>query len=268
MGFERYAALGDSTTEGLDDPYPDGGWRGCADRLAGELATVSPGLHYANLAVRGRRAHEVHAEQLGPALALAPDLATVIAGLNDTLRRDFDLEATAGHVEAMLAALREQGATVVTITFPDPLRVMPISRFGAAERIRALNERLRAGAARTGTLLVDLERHPFASDPRLWSRDRLHANALGHERIAAAIAHALGLPDSSADWSAALPALGPPRRGRAALDEAAWAGRYLVPWLVRRARGRSSGDGIIAKRPDLAPPGPDPRVSPRSARAA
>jgi lysophospholipase L1-like esterase len=268
MPFERYAALGDSTTEGLDDPYPDGGWRGCADRLAGELATLEPGLRYANLAVRGRRAHEVREEQLGPALALRPDVASVVAGLNDTLRRDFDLEATAGHVDAMLAALREQGATVLTITFPDPVRVMPASRFGAADRVRALNARLRESAERTGTLLIDLEHHPVASDPRLWSPDRLHANTLGHERIAAAMAHALGLPDSSLDWTAALPAIAPPGRGRVALDEAAWAGRYLVPWIVRRIRGRSSGDGVIAKRPDLAPPGPDPRVSPRSSRAA
>src|ERR671928_2060591 len=110
-GFKRYVAIGDSTTEGLDDPYPDGGFRGFADRLAGDLALVEPELRYANLAVRGRLARQIREQQLEPALALEPDLASVVAGLNDTLRGDFDLDATAEAVEAMLVALTEAGAT-------------------------------------------------------------------------------------------------------------------------------------------------------------
>ena len=51
MAFLRYVAIGDSTTEGLEDPYPDGsGYRGWADRLAERMAQASPGLLYANLA--------------------------------------------------------------------------------------------------------------------------------------------------------------------------------------------------------------------------
>jgi lysophospholipase L1-like esterase len=47
-------ALGDSFTEGLGDPRPDGsGLAGWAGRFAERLAGVSPGLQYANLAVRG-----------------------------------------------------------------------------------------------------------------------------------------------------------------------------------------------------------------------
>ncbi|KAB2955441.1 MAG: SGNH/GDSL hydrolase family protein, partial [Thermoanaerobaculia bacterium] len=33
--------------------------------------------------------------------------------------------------------------------------------------------------------------------------------------------------------------------------EAAWARRFLVPWLWRHLRGRSSGDGRGPKRPHL-----------------
>ena len=41
--FQRYVALGDSTTEGLEDPYEDGsGYRGWADRLAEALAPPTP----------------------------------------------------------------------------------------------------------------------------------------------------------------------------------------------------------------------------------
>jgi hypothetical protein len=38
-----------------------------------------------------------------------------------------------------------------------------------------------------------------------------------------------------------------------------WAGRYLAPWLVRRLRGISSGDGIEPKRPTLGPVEPPPQ---------
>jgi hypothetical protein len=129
---------------------------------------------------------------------------------------------------------------------------MPIARLARA-RLQALNVRLRAAADRTGAIVLDLERHPFASDPQLWSVDRLHANSLGHARIAAGLEHALGLPGADADWDEPLPAL--PRRAphHVVAAELSWSGRYFVPWLIRRARGRSSGDGVTAKRPDLAP---------------
>ena len=39
-----FVALGDSFTEGVGDLYPDGTCRGWADRFAGQLAAVSPGL--------------------------------------------------------------------------------------------------------------------------------------------------------------------------------------------------------------------------------
>jgi lysophospholipase L1-like esterase len=253
MTFSRYVAIGDSTTEGLDDPYPgSAGYRGWADRLAGRLAVLAPDLAYANLAVRGRLAGQVHTEQLVPALALQPDLVTVVAGLNDALRRGFDLDATAGHLDTMLARLRETGATVVTFTFPDPARVMPIARL-VRVRLQTLNARLRASAERTGALVLDLERHPVASDPRLWSVDRLHANSLGHARIAAGLEHALGLPGADPVWDVPLPPAARRLPHRAVAAELTWSGRYFVPWLVRRARGRSSGDGVTAKRPDLLP---------------
>ena len=35
--------------------------------------------------------------------------------------------------------------------------------------------------------------------------------------------------------------------------DAAWAARHLTPWLLRRARGVSSGDGREPKRPELLP---------------
>ena len=73
--FERYVALGDSSTEGLDDPDGRGGYRGWSDRLGERIARAQGSLLYANLAVRGRTAREVREEQLEQGLALRPDLA-------------------------------------------------------------------------------------------------------------------------------------------------------------------------------------------------
>jgi lysophospholipase L1-like esterase len=235
----------------MDDPRPDGTFRGWADRLAERLALENPDLLYANLAVRGRRISQVRDEQLAPALALRPDFATVVAGLNDLLRRRYDPDATAGHLEAMLCALRDTGATALTFTLPDLSSVAPLARIVRA-RLFAYNEAIREIGQRTSAIVVDIAAEPVALDPRLWSIDRLHASPLGHERIAAALAHAVGLdPDRSwADPLPPLPRLGPHARVAA---ELVWAQRYFTPWAVRRLRGRSSGDGRACKRPDLTP---------------
>src|SRR5712691_9295456 len=66
-GVDAFVAIGDSFTEGLDDPDPGGGFRGWADRVAGALSAQRPGFRYANLAIRGKLLTQVVAEQLpGP----------------------------------------------------------------------------------------------------------------------------------------------------------------------------------------------------------
>ncbi|MFJ3927755.1 SGNH/GDSL hydrolase family protein [Streptomyces sp. NPDC090022] len=256
----RYVALGDSQTEGVGDGDDVVGLRGFADRLAEGLAAHRPGVRYANLAVRGRLAGQVRAEQLAPALALRPGLATVVAGVNDVLRPRFDADEVAGHLEAMFAALTAQGARVATVTFPDIAMITPVAR-PLGPRVVALNERIREAADRHGVAVAECAGHPVVTDRRLWAADRLHAAPLGHERIAAALADALGLPGSDGTWTLPLPG-GPvavPTGWRMAVDEARWVASFLGPWLGRRLRGRSSGDGRTAKRPQLLPvPRPDP----------
>ncbi|MGW1747017.1 SGNH/GDSL hydrolase family protein [Streptomyces sp. NPDC002092] len=252
-GYLRYVAVGDSQTEGVGDGDDVQGLRGWADRLAEQIARESPGLLYANLAVRGRLAGQVRAEQLVPALELRPDLATVVAGLNDVLRPRFDADEVAGHLEAMFAALTAQGARVATVAFPDPGRLAPSAR-PLAPRVLALNDRIREAARRHGVAMVDSWPYPAVADPRMWSADRLHSSPLGHARIAAAVAHALDLPGSDDSWTRPLPPEAVARTGlRAVGAELRWAGAFLGPWIVRRVRGRSSGDGRQAKRPALLP---------------
>jgi lysophospholipase L1-like esterase len=250
--FSRYVAIGDSTTEGLEDPTPDGlGYRGFADRLAHNLARHQPSLLYANLGIRGRKMRQIREEQLEPALALEPDLVSIVGGLNDILRPRIDFAQVVGDLDYMVAAFRARGATVLVMTFPDAAQIMPAAR-PARKRVRAFNLAVREIAARhDGVLVTDFERRGVV-DRRLWSVDRLHANSAGHARIAAAMAQTLGLEPDEDPW-ALLPPADPIPRGTAITTELAWMSRHMAPWIVRRIRGRSSGDGLEAKRPALTP---------------
>jgi hypothetical protein len=152
----------------------------------------------------------------------------------------------------MQRALRAEGATVLTITMPDLSELIPFAGRVSA-RLAEFNAGVRALGAETGTLVVDLAAHPWVTDPRLWSADRLHANHEGHRRIAEALAARLGVPGIGDDWATPLPPCAAPSPIARALGELGWFGGYLVPWLWRHARGRSSGDRIVAKRPMLEP---------------
>lgn len=249
VGFARFVALGDSTTEGLEDRYADGSYRGWADRLAEMLAAANPGLTYANLAIRGRKVPQIRAEQLEPAVRLEPDLASILGGLNDILRRSFDLDRVLTDLDAMAAALTARGATVLTFTFPDPTALIPVAASRIRARVAALNAGVRRISAERGAALVDLG--AGGADPAHWSADRLHANGAGHARIAAAAAATLGLAADPEPIAASLTSPRPSPSRYAA--DAIWVGRHLTPWLLRRLRGVSSGDGREPKRPELLP---------------
>jgi len=256
LPFMRYVAIGDSLTEGIGDPGPAGGHRGWADRFAEILAEAQPGLTYGNLAVRGKTSAQIRTDQLGPALALHPDLVTVTAGMNDVVRPRYDAESVAANIEETFARLTASGARVATMTFPDLGKVSPVAR-RVRPRILGLNARLRVIAARHGVAVLDVFAHPFTADPRLWSDDRLHASPIGHARIAAGMAHTFGLPGHD-DWAEPLPARSPVPVVQALGADVRWAVDHVGPWLWRRLRGHVPGDGFTAKRPVPGPVTPQP----------
>jgi lysophospholipase L1-like esterase len=266
MHYERFVALGDSTVEGLDDPDGRGGYRGWADRLAQRLADQQGSVLYANLGVRGKTTRQVRDEQLAPALAMRPDLVALVSGTNDLLRGRFDAAALRDDVESMQRAFTDLGATVVTFTLPDLSDIMPIARM-LRSRLLLMNQTIRDAAAASGAVVCDFARLPVASDSRLWSGDRLHANSAGHARIADGLAYHAGL-HASRTWAEPLPGSAPHGFGVAVKAEAAWIRTHLAPWIWRHLHGRSSGDGITAKRPALAPVFPSATPAPPPDRDA
>jgi lysophospholipase L1-like esterase len=246
----RLVALGDSTVEGLMDPGPDGAYVGWADRFAQALAERDPGLLYANLGVRGQTTREVLETQLDRALALQPDVALLVAGVNDVLKPRLDRAAMREAVLTMHRRLRESGADVLSFTMPDMRRVAPVSML-LRSRLHFLDHVVQEAAATYGTIVVDFASIPLAGHPALWHDDRLHSNTEGHRRIAAALCEAYGLP--AEDWMAEPEETAAAGLLRIVTREAGWVVRHLTPWVVGRVRGDEYATGGRCKRPDLLP---------------
>jgi lysophospholipase L1-like esterase len=248
--WRRYIALGDSFTEGLNDADParPGEYRGWADLLAQHLATATTAdVEYANLAIRGRLLRQVVDEQVPVALAAEPDLVSLIAGGNDLMRPGADPDELAASLEAAVVRFRQAGADVLLATGVDT-RNTPILR-RARGRIAVFNADVWSIAARTGAAVLDQWGAGWMQDARLWDTDRIHLTAEGHRRTALAAAAALGVPTPDEGWRTPLPPQ-PPRALRVAVaEEAAWVRGHVGPWIGRRLRGTSSGDGRAPKRP-------------------
>jgi hypothetical protein len=152
----------------------------------------------------------------------------------------------------MFRTLAEAGATVLTFTLPDPTPNLPFTR-RMQPRLAAFNAQLRTSAQRSGAILVDVGEFTGASDPRLWSEDRLHGNSVGHERVAHALARGLGLPGFDDSWREPLPPAIPGPRVEAVRADLVWAHQYALPWIWRTVRGRSAGDGLTPKYPHPSP---------------
>ena len=251
--LRRYVAIGDSFTEGMVDENPSdpGSYIGWADRLAARLAVDTPGFGYANLAIRGRLLADVVGPQLDAALALEPDLVSIVGGGNDILRPKADLDAIADSLEDAVARLRAAGVTVLMATMGDPVGAPVLRRLRG--RIAVHNANVFGIAQRQAALVVDLWGLRVLRDARMWGTDRIHLSTEGHERVAAQASWALGNRDTERDWAEELPPAPPLGRREAIAGHAAWAKEYAAPWVRRRIQGTSSGDSISAKRPEVEP---------------
>jgi len=254
MRWRSFVAVGDSFTEGLDDRYEDGSYRGWADLVATRLAAdAGPDFGYGNLAVRGRLFANVVAQQVPAALAMRPDLISFAAGGNDVLRRSFDGTALVERFDAVVGELRATGADVLLFRFADIMARLPGQRL-IAPRVALLNRAVGEVAKRHGAVLIDLFNDDEFANPVLWSVDRLHLSAAGHRRVAAHVLTALGV-DCDPQWLLVPPRPAPTPWLLARGADLRWAGQHLAPWVRRRLTGRSSGDSVTAKRPVLGPLG-------------
>ncbi|MFD6920913.1 SGNH/GDSL hydrolase family protein [Streptomyces sp. NPDC059944] len=182
----RFVALGDSLTEGVGDPVGDR-WRGWAALLARGLAPVDAAVEFTNLALSGAQSRDVLERQTPEALALRPDVVSVVIGVNDTLRCTFDIHSVAERLDTVYAAFRARDTLVMTACLPDPGSMLGLPGALArplARRQRAVNTVVHALSERHGALHLHAAEEEWLTDRAMWSADRLHPGERGHRQLA------------------------------------------------------------------------------------
>ncbi|MFE9423536.1 SGNH/GDSL hydrolase family protein [Kitasatospora sp. NPDC006697] len=230
----RFAALGDSVTEGVGAPV-DSGWCGWPALLAPALSTDPELVEHRNLAISGALSSDLINRQLPAALALRPHLVAVVAGGNDTLRANFDIARTAAALDTALRELSAAGSVLLTACLPDPGRLLrlpgPLAR-PLARRMNAVNTVVHELSRRHEAIHLHLADLPWLDHRPLLSADRLHPSPAGHLLIArefhsclAAAGHPVGPPPGAV--------LVPPAPGRAA--DLWWMATRGTAWIARRS---------------------------------
>lgn len=249
MHFNRFIALGDSMTEGMSDEIIDGNYRGWADRVADVLAMAEPNFSYANLAIRGKLLQQVVEEQVPSAIEFIEGKQTLVsfhAGANDVLRPNYKPELSYAQYEAGIKKLTEAGATVIIFTVVDKVDGKGKTADLWHQRFSAFNKNVRMVAKKYPVILFEAQDAQFLNDRRFLAFDRLHMNAQGHWRLAQAVLAGLNKSHDS-NWQVSL---GPAKKKNKIISTAntfAWMITFVLPWIWRRMRGKSSGDGRNGK---------------------
>ncbi|MAO81310.1 SGNH/GDSL hydrolase family protein [uncultured Nocardioides sp.] len=258
--YLRIASLGDSTTFGIGDPVPThvspSGWRGWARLLSGALSSAYD-VSACNLAVSGATSRCVVEGQLADAVAHRPDVASLVVGVNDTMRSTWDVARIRHDLMSAAEALHGTGALLLTARFHDHGRVFGLPgvlRRPLAARIEAVNRVYDEVHATYGGLRVDLATCPEVLDRSFWSVDRLHPSELGHRLFARRFADLLAAEGLDFEPVAVVPEGGVTTSWRSDVrwmvaEGAPWVGRRardLGPWAVRLAWTEARGvrDGV------------------------
>ncbi len=223
--------LGDSIGVGIGDPAVGGGWRGFAPLLAAALGDIE----LVNVASNGARMRGLRVTQLPLAVRARPDAAIVLAGMNDTLRSDFDATGIGHDLDQVVDSLTALGTIVVLVRYHDHGQVFrlpgPLHR-ALARRIDALNAAVDEVALRHGVGVVDLGALPGTYLPHAWSVDRLHPSEWGHRMLARAIADRLAADGARVPGEVSQRCGGSARISR--VDHVLWLLVKGVPWVFRR----------------------------------
>jgi hypothetical protein len=182
---------------------------------------------------------------------MRPALITLAGGGNDIIGFRCDVPRLTQSFREVLESLTQTGATVVVFAGFDPRGRLPFGKL-LAGRAAIYNASVVASASELGALVVDLWHLPGLYEHAMWAPDRLHLNAQGHVLVAAAVLRALGVSEAP-EHVAADTEHDDVRRPwvTARRSDAEWVRTYFAPWVGRQLRGKSAGDLIDPKLPDL-----------------
>jgi len=251
MKYKRLIVCGDSYSEGMSDVVVNGQYRGWADRIADVMAQEEPGFTYVNLAVRGKLLKQVIDDQLPVAIGYVTGADTLLsfhAGANDALRPSYKPEVAQEIYAQAVRRAAASGATIMLFTVLERTGNTGRGSDVWAARFGEFNKIVHKVGAEVGAIIVDANKETFFNDNRFLAFDRLHLNAEGHNRVAQALLEKLGYPFDPS-WRIPLPPAQPTSWIKKRLISAIWFFTFALPWIWRRLRGKSSGDGRFAKYP-------------------
>lgn len=239
----------------MSDEQKYGQYRGWADRVADVMAKHHLDFSYANLAIRGKLVRQVVDEQIEATIAQVTGPQTLLsfhAGANDVIRPRYKANIVLPLYADAVRQLATSGATIMLFTVLEKTGNTGKAGEMWEQRFSEFNRNVRAVGQEVGAIIADANEQVAFNDRRFLAFDRLHLNAMGHERVAQGVLELIGLP-FDARWRDPLPlAKQQPQIIRAALTSL-WFITFALPWMWRRARGKSSGDGRNCKYPTAIP---------------
>jgi lysophospholipase L1-like esterase len=246
-----YVAIGDSLSEGLGDfafleRRVHSGWTDrFATLLAREAELEGREFRYANLAIRGANIRAIMGSQLERALLLKPDLVTVMAGQNDFFCRAEDLPELERIFREGIQKLLDAGCQVIVSNTINPIHLVVFRRL--ARLATTMTEMIERVARELDVPIHDIHRIESLSEIRYWAEDMVHFSGPGHIKVANKAADILQLRyrlselDDCEIWI--------PKRGL--IGTSRWVVVHVIPFMMRRIRGVTSGDGLEPKLPEL-----------------
>ncbi len=235
----------------MSDEVINHNFRGWADRVADVMSVNNPDFTYVNLAIRGKLVKQVLDDQLPPAIKFVTGPNTLFSfhgGVNDAMRPTYKLEIVLAQYRQAVQMIASSGATIILFTVLEGTGKAGKMADLWAERFNSFNKNVRAVGNEVGAIIVDINEEKFFADRRFLALDRLHLNALGHDRVAQGVLEKIALPFDK-NWRTPLPPAKPRLWIVARALSALWFFIFVAPWIWRRIRGASSGDGRIAKYP-------------------
>ena len=236
-------------TEGMCDEMVNGKYRGWADRVADTLSKENPKFSYVNLAIRGKLLHQVIDDQIPVAAKFVTGPETLVsfhAGANDVLRPNYQADIAFAKYEKGVSDLSKTGATIIVFTVVDRVEGNGKTAQIWHERFSAFNMNVREVAHKYGAVIIESDDAKWLADLRFLAKDRLHLNADGHWRLSQAVLEKLG-KEFDAAWKIPLAPANKKSTLRKKSEDLIWIITFVIPWIWRRLRGRSSGDGRTAK---------------------
>ncbi|HYJ24851.1 MAG TPA: SGNH/GDSL hydrolase family protein [Acidimicrobiia bacterium] len=181
----RIAVLGDSSVTAPGVAGPEEIWVSIISQRAAQKRHVT----LRSYAVSGSRADDLLSDQLQPAIAFDPDIFLVSVGANDVIH-GVGIRVFERRLDELVSALTETGALVILSGVGDigtiP-RLKPPLRNLMTQRSARFDRAHHRVAARFGAHVVSHRKDDptiWYTDRDLWSADKFHVSAAGHQRWA------------------------------------------------------------------------------------